>query len=75
MNDKLTPYQRKLFLFLSVATFFEGYDFFALTQILPNLRADMDLPREASGYIVGIVNIGTILAFWLVRRADGHQGA
>jgi len=70
MKEKLTPYQRKLFIFLSVATFFEGYDFFALTQILPNLREDMGLPPEASAYIMGTVNIGTILAFWLVRRAD-----
>ncbi len=65
-----TPYQRKLFFFLSVATFFEGYDFFALTQILTNLREEFDLPMEASAYIVGTVNIGTILAFWLVRKAD-----
>ena len=32
----LTPYQRRLFVFLSVATFFEGFDFLALSQILPN---------------------------------------
>ncbi len=70
MKEKLTPYQRKLFLFLSVATFFEGYDFFALSQILPNLRESMQLDPAASAYIVGTVNIGTILAFWLVRRAD-----
>lgn len=69
-DGKLSAYQKRLFLFLSVATFFEGYDFLALTQILPNLREDMNLPQEASGYIVGFINAGTILAFWLVRRAD-----
>ena len=36
-----TAYQWKLFLFLSVATFFEGYDFIALTQILPSLRQEI----------------------------------
>ena len=30
-----TSYQRRLLVFLSVATFFEGYDFFAITQLLP----------------------------------------
>ena len=67
---ELTPYQKRLLLFLSVATFFEGYDFLALAQILPNLRDDMGLPVESGGYIVGTINIGTILAFWIVRRAD-----
>ncbi|MEM6954501.1 MAG: MFS transporter [Myxococcota bacterium] len=67
---KLTPYQRRLFLFLSVATFFEGYDFLALGQILPNLREDFGLDPAWSAYIIGFVNIGTILAFFLVRKAD-----
>jgi putative MFS transporter len=69
-KEKLTPYQRRLLIFLSVATFFEGYDFLALAQILPNLRADMGLPVESGGFIVGTINVGTILAFWIVRRAD-----
>ncbi len=66
----LSSYQKRLLVFLSVATFFEGYDFFALAQILPNLREDLGLPVESGGYIVGTINIGTILAFWIVRRAD-----
>lgn len=70
MTAKLTSYQKRLFVFLSVATFFEGYDFLALTQIITNLREDMDLPPEASAYLIGFINSGTILAFWLVRRAD-----
>lgn len=70
VNEPLSGYQKRLFVFLSVATFFEGYDFLALTQILTNLREDMGLPPEASGYLIGFINTGTILAFWLVRRAD-----
>lgn len=69
-DGKLTAYQKRLFLFLGVATFFEGYDFFALTQILPNLQADMGLGNDAAAYLVGVINVGTILAFWIVRRAD-----
>ncbi len=70
VKEGFTSYQKRLFLFLSVATFFEGYDFMALTQILPNLRQDMGLPPEASGYLVAVINLGTIIAFWLVRKAD-----
>lgn len=69
-DGKLSAYQKRLFVFLSVATFFEGYDFFALTQVLPNLRADLGLDKEAAGFLVGFINIGAILAFWIVRRAD-----
>lgn len=65
-----TAYQRKLLVFLSVATFFEGYDFIALTQILPNLVDEMALSTEATGLLVGTINVGAILAFALIRLAD-----
>ncbi|RMD99024.1 MAG: MFS transporter, partial [Deltaproteobacteria bacterium] len=65
-----SPYHRKLFLFLSVASFFEGYDFLALAQILPNLRADLSLSEGEAGILVGFVNAGTIVAYFLVRKAD-----
>jgi putative MFS transporter len=57
-------------LFLSVATFFEGYDFFALAQILPTLRADMGLSKFEGAALVGVINAGTMIAALLVRRAD-----
>ncbi len=65
-----SPYQLRLLVFLSVATFFEGYDFLAITQLLPNLREYWDLPIEAPGRIVAVVNIGTVLALFVVRMAD-----
>jgi len=66
----LSGYQRQLLVFLSVASFFEGYDFFALTQILPNLRADLKVGIAGGGLLVGFINVGTILAFILARKAD-----
>ena len=63
-------YQRRLFLFLSVATFFEGYDLIAITQILPDLRADFGLSKSAGGLLVAGVNLGAVAAWLLVRRAD-----
>lgn len=68
--SKFTPYQRRLFVLLSVANFFEGYDFFALGQILPNLRADLNLSEAAGGTLVGLIGIGTVLSYWVVRLAD-----
>jgi MFS transporter, putative metabolite:H+ symporter len=70
VKTPLSPYQKRLFVFLSVATFFEGYDFIALTQILPNLRADMGLGKEAAGQLVAFINFGTIVAYVLIRHAD-----
>jgi MFS transporter, putative metabolite:H+ symporter len=66
----LSSYQRRLFTFLSVATFFEGYDFIALTQVLPQLRAAFRLDHEQAGWLVGFINLGTIVACFLVRKAD-----
>ena len=69
-STPLTSYQKRLLAFLSVATFFEGYDFLALSQILPNLRADFGLREAHAGWLVGFVNLGTVFAYLLVRRAD-----
>ncbi len=66
----LTSYQRRLIFFLSVATFFEGYDYFALAQILPTLRAEFNLSQSGAGWLVAVINFGTMIAAILVRRAD-----
>jgi putative MFS transporter len=70
VKSKFTAYQKRLFVFLSVACFFEGYDFFAITQLLPSLRETYDLtPREGT-WLITLINFGTMLAYLLVRRAD-----
>lgn len=66
----LSSYQRKLIVFLSVATFFEGYDMFAIAQILPNLRREFGLDEGGGGILISVVSIGTVLAGLLVRLAD-----
>ncbi len=73
MKTPLSGYQKRLFAFLGVATFFEGYDFLALAQVLPNLRADLGLSKFGAGLLFAFVNAGTVAAFFLVRRAD-HIG-
>lgn len=67
---RFTSYQRRLFGFLSVACFFEGYDFFALSQLLPNLRAYFGLSESEGTAMVGVINAGTVLAYLMVGLAD-----
>jgi len=67
---RFSGYQKRLFVFLSVATFFEGYDFTALSQILPNFRADMGLSEGEGGLIVTVISAGTVLSYFLVRLGD-----
>lgn len=69
-DGPLTRYQKQLFAFLSVASFFEGYDFIALTQILPNLRADMGVTKDQAGLLVTAINAGSMMAYLLVSSAD-----
>lgn len=68
--EPLTHTQKRLFVFLSAASFFEGFDFMAITQVLPNLREAMHLSPSQTGLLVGVVNIGPILAVILVRNVD-----
>lgn len=63
-------YRWKLLFFLSVATIFEGYDFVALSQVLPQLRLEMGLDRFEGGLLYAVINVGTIAAWFLVRKAD-----
>lgn len=67
---RFSGYQKRLFVFLSVATFFEGYDFTALSQILPNFRTDMGLSEGEGGLIVTVISAGTVLSYFLVRLGD-----
>lgn len=68
--SRWTAYQRRLIWFLSVATFFEGYDMFAISQLLPELRREFSLTRSDAGWMIAAINFGTVVAFVLVGLAD-----
>jgi MFS transporter, putative metabolite:H+ symporter len=70
VKTAFSAYQKRLFVFLSVACFFEGYDFFAITQLLPSLRATFELTKQQGTWLISLINFGTMLAYLLVRRAD-----
>lgn len=66
----LGTYHRRLVIFLSAASFFEGYDMLALTQLLPNLRQHFGLTEAQGGAMIAAINVGTVLAYFIVRLAD-----
>jgi MFS transporter, putative metabolite:H+ symporter len=70
VRPPLSSYQKKLFVFLSVATFFEGFDYIALTQLLPSIRADFGLAYAEGQFLVSLINVGAIAAYALIRYAD-----
>lgn len=55
---------------VSVASFFEGYDFIILSLVLPYLREDFSLSILAAGIAVSVIGAGTIAAFFVVRLGD-----
>jgi putative MFS transporter len=69
-DETFSPLQRRLFVFLGVACLFEGWDYYAITQILPNLRAQWGLSESQGTLMIATLSIGSLLAFFLVRRAD-----
>jgi putative MFS transporter len=68
--SQLPSYLRRLLVFLSVASFFEGFDYFALAQLLPGIRREFVLSPGQGGALVGFINVGMVLAYFMVRKAD-----
>lgn len=66
----LTGYQKKLFVFLGVATFFEGFDQMALAQLLGALGTEFHLDRSETGHLITVTNLGTVASYVIVRLAD-----
>lgn len=69
-TKRFTNYQVRLFVFLSVATLFEGYDFFALAQVLDAIQLEFSLSKMGVTALTAFINAGTVLAYLLVRKAD-----
>ncbi|MFP6781309.1 MAG: MFS transporter, partial [Gammaproteobacteria bacterium] len=51
-------------------TLFEGYDLLIINLALPYLGVDFSVDSETLGTAVGLINVGTIVAFIPVRLAD-----
>ena len=67
---QLTRYQRSLLGYLGLAVFFEGYDLFAISQTLPDLRAAFGLTPKQGSTLIAVVGIGMVAAYFFTRLAD-----
>ncbi|MEK7691191.1 MAG: MFS transporter, partial [Bdellovibrionota bacterium] len=72
MTSAWNPYQIKLFFMLSVASFFEGFDLLALTQILPSVREEFGISPSGAGVMVAVISVGTVLSYALVQASDRY---
>ncbi|MCP4129474.1 MAG: MFS transporter [bacterium] len=70
MKEKTTRYHIFLIFILSAATFFEGYDYMVINLILPLMGEEYNIFPRSLGFAVAIINIGTIVAFFVIRTAD-----
>jgi hypothetical protein len=62
--DRVGPYLALLFLMLSSATLFEGFDAAMLSFAAPDARASLDIDREEWGYVNGITRMGVMASFF-----------
>jgi MFS family permease len=61
-----------LLVFVCFVTLFEGYDLLIINLALPYLGAEFGADAQTLGNAVGLINVGTILAFIPLRLADRH---
>ena len=69
-QDDAASYRRRLLAMLSAATFFEGYDAFVLSLVLPLVLGDLGGSESQAGVIRGVVGVGAVVGFVLAAQAD-----
>lgn len=65
-------YLLQLLFFVCCCTMFEGYDVLILNLALPHLGREFAADAETLSYAVGLISVGTVVAFALVRLADRY---
>ena len=66
LNDR----QRSMWPILVLGAFFEGFDDALINVALPYISAEFQLTTQASGYILSLIAMGTMVAFFASRLAD-----
>lgn len=61
---------RGLFVLVSIATFFEGFDTMLVSLVQPWLQEEFQASREALGDALGWSSAGMVLAFFVIHLAD-----
>jgi putative MFS transporter len=68
--DRVTPYLGFLFLLLSTATLFDGFDAAMFGFAAPDVRKSLGIDLEQWGILGGITRIGVMASFFFVFLAD-----
>ncbi len=71
-SERGKNYRLHLLFFVCLATLFEGYDLLIINLALPYLGTEFGASSQTLGAAVGIINVGTIVAFIPVRLADRY---
>jgi len=67
---ELSPYLVLLFVLLSTATLFDGFDAAMMTLAAPEVRATLDIDLKQWGYLFGFCRLGMIASFFFLLYAD-----
>jgi putative MFS transporter len=68
--ERVDSYLAFLFLLLSTATLFDGFDAAMLGFAAPDVRAALDIDRTEWGFISGLTRMGVMASFFFLLFAD-----
>src|SRR5690606_5643265 len=68
--DRLSPYLAFLFVLLSTATLFDGFDAAMMSIAAPDVRGSLDISRAEWSVIFGLYRLGMIASFFFLLYAD-----
>ena len=66
----MTDRQKLMWPILVVGVFFEGFDDTLINVALPYIGADFQLTTQKQGYLLSVIAVGTLVAFFASRLAD-----
>lgn len=61
---------RRLFVLLTIATFFEGFDTRLVALVQPVIGREFGASKEALGVVLGLSSLGMMFAFFVIHLAD-----
>lgn len=68
--DRMTPYLWFLFVLLSTATLFDGFDSGMLSFAAPESRRTLDIDRSEWGFVNSVIRLGVWASFGFLLLAD-----
>jgi putative MFS transporter len=68
--DRMTPYLWFLFVLLSTATLFDGFDSGMLTFAAPESRRTLDIDLSEWGFVNSVIRLGVWASFFFLLLAD-----